>query len=90
MRDQVRNACVQAASKSSSTVRSIRGSARNACERPAYNAVFMAAGAKPSLLVIDDEPELAELIAEFARRAGYDVTLYVEPGRLRRAVPRRL
>ena len=39
----------------------------------------MAAGAKPSLLVIDDEPELAELIAEFARRAGYDVTCTSNP-----------
>ena len=43
-------------------------------------AAFMAvASRQPSLLVVDDEPELAELIAEFARRAGYDVTLHVEP-----------
>lgn len=31
------------------------------------------------LLVVDDEPELAELIAEFGRRAGYDATCTSDP-----------
>jgi EAL domain-containing protein (putative c-di-GMP-specific phosphodiesterase class I)/ActR/RegA family two-component response regulator len=34
---------------------------------------------RPRLLVVDDEPELADLIAEFARRAGYDVTSSSNP-----------
>jgi EAL domain-containing protein (putative c-di-GMP-specific phosphodiesterase class I)/ActR/RegA family two-component response regulator len=37
------------------------------------------ASSRPSLLVVDDEPELAELIGEFARRAGYDVTTTSDP-----------
>jgi EAL domain-containing protein (putative c-di-GMP-specific phosphodiesterase class I)/ActR/RegA family two-component response regulator len=36
-------------------------------------------GRRPRLLVVDDEPELAELIAEFARRAGYDATSTSNP-----------
>src|SRR5687768_12740594 len=31
------------------------------------------------LLVVDDEPELAELIAEFGRRAGYEATCTSDP-----------
>ena len=34
---------------------------------------------RPNLLVVDDEPELAQLIGEFARRAGYDVTSTSDP-----------
>jgi EAL domain-containing protein (putative c-di-GMP-specific phosphodiesterase class I)/ActR/RegA family two-component response regulator len=37
------------------------------------------ASLQPSLLVVDDEPELVELIGEFARRAGYDVTTTSNP-----------
>jgi EAL domain-containing protein (putative c-di-GMP-specific phosphodiesterase class I)/ActR/RegA family two-component response regulator len=37
------------------------------------------ASPQPSLLVVDDEPELVELIGEFARRAGYDVTTTSNP-----------
>jgi EAL domain-containing protein (putative c-di-GMP-specific phosphodiesterase class I)/AmiR/NasT family two-component response regulator len=37
------------------------------------------ASPQPSLLVVDDEPELVELIGEFARRAGYKVTTTSNP-----------
>jgi len=36
-------------------------------------------GQPSRLLVVDDEPELAELVAEVARRAGYDVTSTSDP-----------
>jgi len=43
-------------------------------------AAFMAVvSPRPNMLVVDDEPELAELIAEFGRRAGYDVTSTSDP-----------
>ncbi len=36
---------------------------------------------KPSLLVVDDEPDFAELVEAVAEEAGYDVTVVTEPMR---------
>src|SRR5512132_924557 len=38
-----------------------------------------AAARRPSMLIVDDEPEVAEVIAEFAGRAGYDVICTSSP-----------
>jgi EAL domain-containing protein (putative c-di-GMP-specific phosphodiesterase class I) len=35
---------------------------------------------RPTLLVVDDEPHIVEVIAEFGRRAGFDVTATSSPG----------
>jgi len=51
----------------------VRRGARGPCTRPARDANGEPAGRRDALLLVDDDPELRELIADYLTRQDYDV-----------------